>query len=330
MHAATRRIATPAIRLAITVALLYVGVLVGGTLLLLAFTPADVTLDEALFDRVRPGHRRSVHRDHGRPERSRGGVIIAMMFIGRLGPVTIVSAPRFARTCGAVPPTGGATHHWLTMAKSGTRPCSGGRLGRFGSALTTLTELGVEVMAIDTDGAVQRYADRLTHTVQADATERGRVTSAGRLRLPPGRRGHRRTRGGQRADRQPAVGVRHPGYLGASRQKACPDSAASGANHAHRAGGGHGVRVAHLVGGRMLDYIEFGEFAMSRTEVPREAWGKSLANAKFRAKYGVTVVAINPHKDSYTFALPETVVNKGDILVVAGTIEALDKFGQLD
>ena len=54
------------------------------------------------------------------------------------------------------------------------------------------------------------------------------------------------------------------------------------------------------------------------------------ADAKFRAKYGVTVVAINPQKDSYTFALPETVVNEGDILVVAGTIDALDRFGQLD
>ena len=67
--------------------------LVGGTLLLLAFTPADVTLDEALFETgsalATVGLSTGITDDLSGPAEA---VIIAMMFIGRLGPVTIVSA----------------------------------------------------------------------------------------------------------------------------------------------------------------------------------------------------------------------------------------------
>ena len=44
-------------------------------------------------------------------------------------------------------------------------------LGRFGAATAgQLDRLGREVLAIDTDAAlVQKWADRVTHTVQADA-----------------------------------------------------------------------------------------------------------------------------------------------------------------
>jgi trk system potassium uptake protein TrkA len=206
-------------------------------------------------------------------------------------------------------------------------------LGRFGSALAlTLTELGVEVMAIDSNGAlVQRYADRLTHTVEADSTDESALRQLG---VPDF---HRAVVGiGEHMEASiltvsllSELGVREIWAQAVSKEHARILQRV-GADHVIAPEADMGVRVAHLVGGRMLDYIEFGEFAMSRTEVPREAWGKSLADAKFRAKYGVTVVAINPQRDSYTFALPDTVVNKGDILVVAGTIEALDRFSQLD
>ena len=93
VHVGNRRIPTPAIRLAISVALLYVGVLVGGTLLILAFTPAHVTLDEALFEAG--SALATVGLTTGITDElnsSAEAVVIAMMFIGRLGPVTIVSA----------------------------------------------------------------------------------------------------------------------------------------------------------------------------------------------------------------------------------------------
>ena len=46
-------------------------------------------------------------------------------------------------------------------------------LGRFGGAVAeSLMDLGHDVMGIDSAGEpVQRWADRLTHAVQADATD---------------------------------------------------------------------------------------------------------------------------------------------------------------
>jgi len=46
-------------------------------------------------------------------------------------------------------------------------------LGRFGSAVAqTLLHLDIEVLGIDNDAhLVQRWADALTHTVQADSTD---------------------------------------------------------------------------------------------------------------------------------------------------------------
>jgi trk system potassium uptake protein TrkA len=219
------------------------------------------------------------------------------------------------------------------MAKTTHGPVLVIGLGRFGSALAlTLTDLGVEVMAIDVNGAlVQRYADRLTHTVEADSTDEDALRQLG---VTDFRRavvgiGEHMEASILTVSLLAELGVREIWAQAVSKEHA-RILQRIGAHHVIAPEADMGVRVAHLVGGRMLDYIEFGEFAMSRTEVPREAWGKSLSDAKFRAKYGVTVVAINPQKDSYTFALPETVVNKGDILVVAGTIEALDNFSQLD
>ena len=93
VHIANRRMATAAIRLAITVALLYVGVLVGGTLLLLAFTPSEITLGDAVFETgsalATVGLSTGITAELNAAAQA---VIVAMMFIGRLGPVTIVSA----------------------------------------------------------------------------------------------------------------------------------------------------------------------------------------------------------------------------------------------
>ena len=141
-------------------------------------------------------------------------------------------------------------------------------------------------MAIDTDASlVQRYADRLTHTVQADATDEDALRQLGVFDF------HRAVVAiGEHVEASVLTvsllsefGIRDIWAQAVSKQHARILQRV-GANHAIAPEADMGVRVAHLVGGRMLDYIEFGEFAMSRTEVPREAWGKSLADAKFRSE----------------------------------------------
>lgn len=51
-----------------------------------------------------------------------------------------------------------------------------------------------------------------------------------------------------------------------------------------------GKRVAHLISGRLMDYIEFDDgFAMVKMRAPRAIYGRSLSDAALRSKYGVTV-----------------------------------------
>ena len=56
-----------------------------------------------------------------------------------------------------------------------------------------------------------------------------------------------------------------------------------------------GERVAHLVTGRMLDYIEFeDDFAMVKTVAPEDSVGMPLSDSALRADHGITVVGVKP------------------------------------
>ncbi len=57
-----------------------------------------------------------------------------------------------------------------------------------------------------------------------------------------------------------------------------------------------------------------------------ECVGKRLADTDMRAKYQVTVVCIKPDGGSCTYATADTVVGAGDPLVIAGSVEAADRF----
>lgn len=91
-----------------------------------------------------------------------------------------------------------------------------------------------------------------------------------------------------------------------------------------------GERVAHLVTGRMLDYIQFeDDFAMVKTLAPAFAVGRPLGESGIRAKYGVTVVCIKRRGEDFTYATQDTVVRPGDTLIVAGTTREAERFAEL-
>ena len=72
-----------------------------------------------------------------------------------------------------------------------------------------------------------------------------------------------------------------------------------------------GKRVAHLVAGRMMDYMEFEDgYAMVKTTPPSAILGQSLHSTEVRKRYGVTIVAIKRPGEAFTYAMPETVVNR--------------------
>ena len=91
-----------------------------------------------------------------------------------------------------------------------------------------------------------------------------------------------------------------------------------------------GRRVAHMVSGESLDYVHIDEdFVMVKSICPLSFAGQSLAELKIRGTYGVTVVAYSHAGEPYQPAFPETVLNEGDLLVVAGRKKPLDDFVQL-
>ncbi|MGP4046559.1 TrkA C-terminal domain-containing protein [Streptomyces sp. 2A115] len=91
-----------------------------------------------------------------------------------------------------------------------------------------------------------------------------------------------------------------------------------------------GERVAHLVTGRMLDFVEFDDdHALVKTVAPAVATGIPLGQSHVRSTYGVTVVAMKRPGEDFTYATGETVVQKGEVIVVTGKTHAVDVFAEL-
>ena len=134
----------------------------------------------------------------------------------------------------------------------------------------------------------------LTHVVQADATDSDALRQLGVARVRPRRGRHRHRHRGQRAHRArahelgvpeiwaKAITAKHGQILERRRR-----------HHVVYPEAAMGERVAHLVTGKMIDFIEFDDgFAIAKTRARREAIGKTLAESALRTKYGITVVGV--------------------------------------
>jgi len=206
-------------------------------------------------------------------------------------------------------------------------------LGRFGGAVAeSLVQLGHEVLAIDEDAElVQSWANRLTHVVQADTTEgdtlrRLGVHEFGRAVVGIGTNIEASvltvlalSELGVRDIWAKALGPKHGRIL-----------ERTGAHHVIYPEAAMGERVAHLVTGKMIDFIEFDDgFAIVKTRAPREAFGKTLADCALRSRYGVTVVGVKRPREDFTYARPETVVQPGDLLIVSGPTKRCETFAAI-
>ena len=207
-------------------------------------------------------------------------------------------------------------------------------LGRFGGGLAeTLVELGHDVLGVDTDPKlVQSFSGRLTHVVEADSTDVEALRQLGADDF---------------ATAVVAIGTEVEASIlttAALVDLNVPRIVAKAISKPHgkileRVGAQRvvfperdmGVRVGHSLAGRMIDYFQLDPgFALVETIAPQEIVGKSLADAEVRRKYGITVVSIKPRGGSFTYATPDTVVNEGDILVVAGETRRAEAFGEME
>lgn len=87
-------------------------------------------------------------------------------------------------------------------------------------------------------------------------------------------------------------------------------------------------RVAHLiVSEKVLDYIELSdEHSIIEVVATDKVANRSLTQLDTRAKFGCTIIAIRSGKDINVSPSAEEVVLKGDVLVLIGQNNDLDRF----
>lgn len=203
-------------------------------------------------------------------------------------------------------------------------------LGRFGSSIAEeLTRLGHDVLAVDrTPSLVQEWSGRLTHVVEADSTSEDalRQVGAGEFHVAIVGIGTSIEASVLTTACLVDIGVAQiwAKALTAAHGKILERIGATSVVYPERDAG---ARVAHLVSGRMLDYIEFeDDFAIVKMRPPRETHGFTLEQSQLRAKYGVTVVGVKSPGKDFTHAVPSTKVSPNDVLIVSGRSDLLGRF----
>jgi len=203
-------------------------------------------------------------------------------------------------------------------------------LGRFGTALAEeLHSLGYEVMGIDGDEArVRACQGALTFAEVGDTTDSEML----------------RGLGVQNVDHAVvAIGdAVQSSILAAATlvDLAIPDVWAKALTEQHRSilervGVHHtvfperdmGVRVAHRIDGRILDYLELADgFVIAEMNVPAAYVGRTVNDCRLREAYGVSVVCHKPGGGVFAITTGDTVLGADDEVLVAGTAEDVERF----
>lgn len=206
-------------------------------------------------------------------------------------------------------------------------------LGRFGKSLALeLMAEGTEVLGVDDNPkTVQNVAGRLTHVVEADSTneEALRQLSVHEFDRAVVGIGSNLEASILTASILVNIGIRSIWAKAISHSHA-RILTQLGVHHVVRPEHDMGKRVAHLVRGRMLDYIEFDDgYAIVKTQPPPSIFGLPLGESRVRSRYGVTIVGIKRAGEDFTHATPESVVEEGDLIIVSGPETGVERFSNL-
>ena len=207
-------------------------------------------------------------------------------------------------------------------------------LGRFGTALALeLARGGTEVLAVDNrPDIVQKLSGRLAQVVIADTTDPDALAEIGigdfhRVMVAIGN------------DLEASIlttalltelGIRDIWAKAVSRQQATILERI-GAHHVVFPEQDMGERVAHLVSGRLLDWVELdSDWVFAKTKPPRELVGVPLGESGLRKKHRVTVVSVKQEGHaSFTHAGNDTVLRYGAVIVIAGRPGDVEQFVDL-
>jgi trk system potassium uptake protein len=206
-------------------------------------------------------------------------------------------------------------------------------LGRFGAATAgQLDRLDREVLAVDEDpGLVQKWSERVTHAVQADARNIDALRQIGAQDFAIAVVAVGSSIEASVLITANLVDLKIPQiWAKAISQSHGKILSRIGANHVIYPEAEAGERVAHLVSGRMLDFIEFDDdFALVKMFPPKAIRGISLAESHIRSNHGVTVVGVKSPGKDFTYATAETVISNHDLIIVSGNSVDIERFASL-
>ncbi|TAM68185.1 MAG: TrkA family potassium uptake protein [Microbacteriaceae bacterium] len=207
-------------------------------------------------------------------------------------------------------------------------------LGRFGAGTAgKLARLDREVLAVDADALlVQKWADRVTHTVQADARSIDALRQIGGQDFSVAVVAVGSSIEASVLITANLVDLKIPQiWAKAISQSHGKILERIGANHVIYPEAEAGERVAHLVSGRMLDFIEFDDdFALVKMYPPKAIRGRALSQTEVRSKFRITVVGVKSPGKPFTYAAADTVLSDHDLVIVSGTEGDIERFASLD
>ena len=207
-------------------------------------------------------------------------------------------------------------------------------LGRFGAATAgELDKLGRDVLAVDEDPAlVQKWSDRVKHTAVLDARNMNALEQIGARDFPIAVVATGSSIEASVLITTNLVDMKIPQIwakaISESHGKILTRIGAHRVIYPEREAG---ERVAHLVSGRMIDFIRFDDnFALVKMYPPKPIRGLSLTDSQVRSKYNITVVGVKSPGKPFTYATEKTVVTNLDLIIVSGTNEDIETFAALD
>lgn len=203
-------------------------------------------------------------------------------------------------------------------------------LGRFGSSVAqSLVHLGHDVMGIDRDELlVREWADLLTHAVQADSTNTAIMRQLGVADFSHAIVGIGTDIAASLMTLMvlTELGIKDI-WVKALTAEHGQIAERIGAHHVVYPEANMGERVAHLISGRMIDFIEFDDgFAIARIHAPASTHQKTLVESMIREKFGVTVVGIKRAHEDFQHATPSSQILPGDLLIISGPTRKIELF----
>lgn len=178
---------------------------------------------------------------------------------------------------------------------------------------------------------VQKWSDRVTHAVQADARsiEALRQVGADQFQIAVVATGSSIEASVLIASNLVDLGVSQI-WAKAISQSHGKILERIGVNHIIYPEREAGERVAHLLSGSMLDFIQFDDnYVIAKMYPPKSIRGLALNKSNVRKRYRVTVVGVKTPGQPFTHATEETVVSPHDLIIVSGAAADVERFAAI-